>query len=138
MRTNQIVLFASLLLMLVIASCSKDIITPREYPRVKTLEVSNISKTGATFNAEIIYQGNQKIIEHGFVWMEYKVLNEVLQSPSLEYSEKVVITQPITTGVFNSEISNAFDAGTKYTIRAYARSNEYLVYGKFIFFTSLN
>lgn len=112
------------------ATCSDDEITPRDYSRVSTLEVTNINNSGAQFNGEIIHEGNQKVIEHGFVWGTHK-------SPSLETSEKNILKEDITTGKFSSLISTTLDENIQYYVRAYAKDDEYLVYGKNVTFISL-
>jgi len=119
-----------LLMTIFLVTCSDDEITPREYPRVKTLEVNNISASGARFNAEIIYPGNQKIVEYGFAWSE----NEY---PNLNTSDKRVLADEITTGGFSAEISTTLYQDKAYYVRAYAKNGDYLVYGKQVEFLSL-
>ncbi len=110
-------------------SCT-DEITQREYARVKTLEVDNISSSGARLNAKIISEGNGDIIEHGFVW-------DKLPNPTIGYSEKVVLQENIITGEFSVNITTTLLEGTQYFVRAFSKSDEYLVYGKNIKFSSL-
>lgn len=114
----------------VFTTCKDDEVKPREYPRVKTLEVSQITEAGAKFNAEITFPGNGKIIEYGFVWGE----NE---NPTIESSEKKILAQDITTGGFTAEISTTLKEDVTYYVRAYAKNDEYLVYGKNVSFISL-
>ncbi len=113
-----------------LATCSEDEIPRRPYPQVLTLAVNNISDAGATFNAEIKQAGNHEIIEHGFVWSE-------LENPTLETSEKRIVLEKVQKGVFSAEISTTLKAGVNYFVRAYAKTSEYLVYGKQVFFISL-
>jgi N-acetylneuraminic acid mutarotase len=119
-----------LLITIFLVTCSVDEITPRVYPRVKTLEVNNISSSGARFNAEIIYPGNQKITEYGFVWGEKEY-------PNIESFDKRVISDEITTGSFTAEISTTLYQDVKYYVRSYAKNGDYLVYGKQVEFFSL-
>lgn len=107
-----------------------DEISQRAYPRVKTLEVDNISSSGARFNAEIIAEGNGDIIEHGFVW-------DKMPDPTIGYSEKAVLQESIITGEFSVEITTTLLEGSRYYVRAYSKSDEYLVYGKITSFSSL-
>jgi len=108
-----------------LVTCKNDEVTPREYPRVTTLEVSSISESGATFNAEIIYPGNGEILEYGFVWGESS-------KPTLEDFNKEVQTNSITTGKFSAKISTPLKNGVNYYVRAYAINEKYLVYGKVV------
>ena len=62
------ILLISLLSLLV--KCNKDEVTGRDYPRIKTLPVTEITPNGARFNAEIIFRGNFEVINYGFVWSE--------------------------------------------------------------------
>ncbi len=57
-----------LIILFFLTTCNVAEITPRVYPRVKTLTVTNISETGATFRGEVFHAGDQKIIEYGFEW----------------------------------------------------------------------
>ncbi len=113
-----------------ITSCKDDEITPREYPRVKTMEVNNITKSGAIFNAEIIHQGNQEIIEYGFIW-------DTKENPTIDYSDKRILAEEITTGSFTAQIKTTLHEDTSYFVRAYAKNGDYLVYGKNVVFLSL-
>lgn len=101
---------------------NEDITTSRDYPRLKTLPVSDISDSGAVFNAEIFYRGNFKILDYGFVWSE----NE---NPNLDNSDKVKYTDNIESNKFSSVISSVLKAGTSYYVRPYIRTNNYTVYG---------
>lgn len=112
------------------STCNDNEVTPREYPRVKTLDVNEITSSGARFNAEIIFPGNGKIIEYGFVW-------DKSENPTIESSEKKILAQEISTGGFTSKISTTLEEGAIYYVRAYAKNDEYLVYGKNVSFESL-
>jgi hypothetical protein len=57
--------------------CSKEIVETREYPRVKTLAVSNITDNGVVFNAEIMTLGDEPVMEQGFMFGTYARLNMV-------------------------------------------------------------
>lgn len=118
------------LVFIAFTTCNKDEVTPREYPRVKTLDVNEITEFGARFNAEIIYPGNGEITEYGFVWGE-------TENPTIESSEKRILAQNIRTGGFTAEILTTLKEEVTYYVRAYAKNNEYLVYGKNVSFLSL-
>ena len=65
---TKITTLSLLLFVLLAYSCVKEKITPRDYPRVHTLEVTNINESGATFNADIFYNEGHTIVDHGFIW----------------------------------------------------------------------
>ncbi|MEQ9167308.1 MAG: hypothetical protein RLO12_13715 [Fulvivirga sp.] len=71
----------SVFILLLLVTCTKEDEVFREYPRLKTLPVVDISEEGATFSAQILELGNQDIIEYGFVWGETENL-------SIENSER--------------------------------------------------
>jgi len=128
-KITKLVLFVIIVIFSVL-SCADDEITSREYPRVKTLEVNNISKSGAIFNAEIIHQGNQEIIEYGFIW-------DTKENPTIDYSDKRILAEEITTGSFTAQIKTTLYEDVNYFVRAYAKNSDYLVYGKNVKFLSL-
>ena len=110
-----------------ITSCSDDGI-PREYPRVKTSDVNNITTSGATFNGEITLLGNRNIIEYGFVWDNYEF-------PTIDYSNKINLGSGIGLGKFTTQLETSLEKGVIYYVRAYAKTDNFLVYGKIIEFS---
>lgn len=115
---------------LLLTGCNDDEIAHREYPRVLTLPVDNISDLGATFHAEVTHATNQQVIEYGFVWAENV-------NPTIESSEKKVVTENLESDQFLAQISTTLKEGVIYYVKAYAKSEEYLVYGKAVSFMSL-
>lgn len=131
---NLITRILFFIVVLASAGCTDDEITPREYPRLETLEVTNISNSGATFNAKIILPGNQKIIEYGFVWGgTYGFPNK---DPTLS-SNRIFLTEGITEGDFSANITTTLYENGIYSVKAFAKTEEYTVYGKNIEFKSL-
>ena len=61
--------FSHIAILLLFFGCTKEEITPREYPRVSTTEAVDISSGGVTFKAEVIFS-NVEIKDHGFVWSD--------------------------------------------------------------------
>jgi hypothetical protein len=110
--------------------CDKHEITSRDYPRLKTLDVSNISEKGAKFDAEIFFRGAFEIIRFGFVWSEPK-------NPELGDSDKVVYSENIQSDKFSAEISTTLKVGVTYNVRSFVQTADYLVYGNNIEFLSL-
>ncbi len=110
--------------------CGKDEITSREYPRLNTLAVSDISENGAKFNAEIMYRGDFEIINYGFVWGER-------ENPIIENSDRVVYLENIQSDKFSSEVSTTLKEEVKYYLRSFIQTAEYTVYGSNVEFISL-
>lgn len=121
--------FSWLLLLIILAvSCNKE--KEFDYPLVYTGEVTDIKNDGAVFSAKIVDLSNLEVIEYGFVW-DHKT------NPTIESSEKYVISEPPRIGVFNQHISTTLQAGVKYYVRTYIRNSKYITYGKEVVFTSL-
>lgn len=112
---------------LLLSACEDEEITARSYPRVMTNEVLFSSSGAATFQGEIFYPGNNPIVEYGFVWSTDSY-------PYVEKHDKETLTDPITTGTFSAEVGADLINGITYHVRAYAVTNEYLVYGKDVTF----
>ena len=115
-------------LFFILASCEDEPVQ-REYPRVRTLEVTNISENGATFVAEIYDDGNVAITEHGFVW--------ALSLPDIEYDNRILFGTFSGTGEFVADILTTLKEGVTYKVCAFAKAGEYTVYGNEVKFQSL-
>lgn len=108
-----------------------DQVRSREFPKLNTLEVSNITSTGATFNAEFSFRGDFEITSYGFVWSTFS------QNFTLDNSEKVVVKENILEPGFSLEISSALEEGETYYVRAVVTTDEFVVYGPTKEFVSL-
>jgi hypothetical protein len=106
---------------LILGGCQKDTSHPRSYPEVRTNLVSEITEKGATFSANILSIGSETITEHGFVWSEGK-------EPNLTY-DRINLGPTDTTGVYTAEIKAALGKNVNYTVKAYLKTNEHIVYG---------
>ena len=115
------ILLISLLGLLV--ECNEDEVTSRNYPRLKTLPVSEITSEGARFNAEIIFRGDFEIINYGFVWGES-------ENPTLTNSDRVIYSENIHNETFTSVISRALEKDNEYYVRSFVQTNDYVVYGQ--------
>ena len=113
--------------MLTIPGCEDEPV-PRDYPRVRTLSVTNISPDGATFEAEVYDQGNAQISEHGFAW--------ALSLSNIEYGNTVLLGALDTTSRFSANISSSLIKDRKYYMAAFIKSGEYTVYGNVVEFDS--
>ncbi|MRS05353.1 hypothetical protein EG832_19395, partial [bacterium] len=107
--------------------CEDDPV-PRDYPRVRTLEVINISSDGATFEAEVYDKGNAPVSEHGFAW--------ALSLSNIEYGNTVLLGSLDTTSRFSANISSSLIKDKRYYVAAFVKSGEYTVYGNVVEFDS--
>lgn len=119
-----------MMFLLVSISCNEKEIEDREYPRVQTLAVSKISEAGATFNAEILLTGKQQIVEYGFTW-------GTGDAPRLELSDKISIVKPLNADKFSIDIRSTLKSEVVYSVKAFIKTKDYLVYGPKVEFISL-
>jgi len=117
-------LLPALILLLVILTCNKDEYGSRDFPRLITLEASNFSEHGITFNAEIFVRGNHEILRYGFVWSRRS-------RPRVEDSdaEKVTRTGSPDGNTFSSDVPSHLIQDTIIYCRAFIVSSQYTVYG---------
>ncbi len=120
---NLIIRTLSICAIVVIVSCTDDNEqTIREYPGIETLEVTNISELGVTFNAKILRPGKQDIIEYGFVWTDKSI------NPTLD-NERIILTEKLTDETFSADIKTTLVKNRWYHIKAFVKTVEYTVYG---------
>jgi N-acetylneuraminic acid mutarotase len=111
-----------------ISSC-KEWEFPQNFPLVFTEEIVNVNFEGADFIGRVESLGvNQNIIDYGFVWAESNM-------PTLS-SSKVSFSQAIRKGIFSKTIKNDLIAGKTYYVRAFVQTNELVIYGNEVIFTS--
>jgi hypothetical protein len=125
-----IVIGFMLSVILLMNRCEDEKPVPRDYPRLNTFPVTNISDSGALFTGEIYSVGIEDILEYGFVWGKTEHL-------LYEYSDKVILGTQQGTGTFSAFINSALVNGVTYWVRPYAKTSEHIVYGKALSFTSL-
>lgn len=115
----------------ILTTCTKENEEEREYPRVNTFEVTDITEKGATFSGNIFYAGNQEIIDHGFIWGQNKL--------SLSIQNASILSLGASNGPieFTANINYALAKNKEYFVAAYARTKDYTVYGKVTSFKSL-
>ena len=118
------------ILFVVLIACQKDEDAIREFPRLMTHEVSDITTNGAKFNADLISQGSSPIIEYGFVW-------GTRDNPSIEHSEIVSQKGQPTEATFSMLAEHALKEGETYYVKAFAKNDDYITYGDVISFLSL-
>lgn len=132
MVTVKIKKFTCILIVLVLAvvliTCQKeDIIMGRDYPRITTLEVTNISVNGATFAAEILSAGLAEITEYGFAWSAF----ENPYSDDLNILSEHGAAEP---GIYSMDIKTNLETGLTYYVQAFVVAGSYTVFGKKISF----
>lgn len=93
------------------------------YPRIETLPVVNISKTGVTFQANITQHGKLPIVNHGFVWGH-------TENPTINSQDKVQLGTTSKLGNFEATVQSGLSEGETYYVRAFIATNEYFVYGE--------
>lgn len=122
--------FAFLATILILVMCEEETPEPRDYPRLKGAQVSNISNEGATFTANLYAKGNSPIVEHGFLWGRSKSLD-------IEFNERIFLGPLDKEGSFSAEITTALDEGEEYFVRPFARIADKSIYGPETRFKSL-
>ncbi len=125
---SRSILFISLWALWV--KCDDDEATRRNYPRLKTLPVSEVNLDGARFNAEIIFRGDFEVINYGFVWGE-------TESPTLERSDRLIYAENIQSEKFSEKIETTLKGETAYFVRAFIETNDFIVYGENVSFIAL-
>jgi hypothetical protein len=111
-------------------SCEEDGLYPREYPRITTLPVTDISTEGAMLNAEFLLRGNTEIISYGFVFISGLGNN-------FEELRRVVIPGTIQDEAFSVFIGSGLYSNGRYWVRAFVETDDFMVYGEEVFFRSL-
>lgn len=113
----------------ILFTCTQEEITSRQYPRVRTNSVTNITSSGALFNGEIYYAPSQ-IVDHGFIWSTSKTL-------TIQNSDRISLGHSEGVGHFGILTERSLAEGKKYYVKAYAQSKSHLVYGDVVEFISL-
>jgi hypothetical protein len=110
-------------------NCSEEKDHERSYPRVKTNPVTNITEKGATFSGDIFSLGTEPIIEHGFVWND---------GPNPDLTDEKIFLGPISgAGVYTADIISALGKDVPYTVKAFVKTAEHVMYGLPVSFVSL-
>jgi N-acetylneuraminic acid mutarotase len=117
----------AILILALLVSC-KDI-REYEYPLIQTGDITDIDSTGAIFHAKIIDQSIENLQEYGFVW-------GLIPTPDINYSE-VTFTELPENSIISKKISYDLEDDTIYYVRAFARNNSYITYGRIVSFRSM-
>jgi N-acetylneuraminic acid mutarotase len=114
-----------LVFFLILFSCDEEV----NRPAFQTLEVSELTGEGVTYNAKVSVLGNFPINKYGFVWATHA-------SPSITDSAFYFSETP-EAGMFSKRISDGFVAGSEYYVRAFLKTNQQVYYGNRVKFKSL-
>jgi hypothetical protein len=115
-----------MLLVLLCSNCRKDKFITLDYPRLKTLNVTSITNSGATFNAEIISSNADSVKEYGFTWNPYV-------TPDLSRPDSALVKQNLTNPKF-SGVVHSLKKDQVYFVRAFIRTDKLLIYGTTVTF----
>lgn len=121
-KKNIFIGFAILLGLITLIKCNNDNIIEREYPIFSSVEISNINENGATFNANIDNLEKFNVIEYGFVW---------------DNQDRKVITKKLNSSNFQANITTTLIVNYTYTVRAFIKTKDFLVYSDYYEFKSL-
>lgn len=128
-RTYPVYLLFSFLMITIgcITSCTKDENVERDYPRVNTIEVTSINASGILLSAKIISGDLSAITEYGFVWStdEY---------PYADEDDKQFKTGTPSDFTFSENIQPVLKTNETYYVRAYVKTDNYLVHGNIVSF----
>jgi hypothetical protein len=128
---NYKLFYLSILLFFVISACTNKDEEQRLFPKVKTLDVSNITDEGVVFNGFIDGEFNcNDIIDHGFYYGDpnEKVIRD-LARVSLGKLET-------NSGTFYAQVSNDLIKDQTYTVIAYIELSDKTIYGAATSFVS--
>ncbi|HEX2968320.1 MAG TPA: IPT/TIG domain-containing protein [Bacteroidales bacterium] len=129
-KKHQGYLIILIFLVSILIKCEDETPVPREYPRISSTDIENISDSGAIFSADLYSLGNEKVIEHGFVWGLYPITG-------IEQGERIFLGSPQKTGVFNAKIRTTLLEGRDYYVKPFAKTESRFIYGPEAKFISL-
>ncbi len=123
-------LFVIAAYILILFGCEQEKISiNRPFPRVNTMEVFDISRSGASFKAQILKLTDEEIIDYGFVWDTGRPTLET--GDFYSYGPKIGEVE-----FFEFRIGNGLVAGQTYHVLSFLKTNSYVVYGNEISFIS--
>lgn len=127
--TSLRIIFYSLMMLQLITTCRKDEAITRNYPRLNTLAVSQITGSGAKFNAEVISGNTSEVVQYGFTWNEYI-------PPKVDLHDNVAINESLSGKNFSSNIQSLKNDQIYY-VRSFVRTENLLIYGPVVTFKTL-
>ena len=117
--------------MLFLVKCDNYEFPKSPYPRLETLNVTNISTTGVSFRGNLVQLGDKPIIDHGFVWGFEKNI-------TLETANEGILRLGTTSSVgeFQGDVFSGLFKDKTYYVRAFVNTEAYKVYGDPVAFIS--
>lgn len=122
--------FCMFLLVACLLQCAKEKIIVRDYPRFGSTIIKNIYAGGVVIEADLLTLGNPPLVDHGFIWNDNKNL-------TIENSEILSLGPDAGKGRFGAIITSAMRATARYYIRPFVKTEDIIVYGQQLSFTSL-
>jgi hypothetical protein len=116
----------SLIALLLCSACSEEEITSRNYPRVDTEDVTDITTTGMIFHGKIFFS-SVEILDYGFIWTDTGF-------PTVTNGNKISLGPRNDVGLFEIAAVESLQSGKMYSVRAYAQSANFIVYGRIVEF----
>lgn len=114
----------------ILVNCDEDEVTSRDYPRIKTLPVTEITSEGAKFSADIIFRGKFDVVNYGFVW-------GTDENPTKESSDRVIYSDNVQSKSFTEKIETTLQEDVSYFVRSFIETQDFVVYGSNVNFLSL-
>lgn len=122
---------ACVFMLMLFNQCIDEVHVERDFPQVKTLDVTKINADGVLFEAEIVYRGNAEVKEFGFLWSQKE--NPITE----DYLGKVSMDGPYNEPYISYMVSAGLENEKLYHMRAYMITASHKIYGRTVSFTSL-
>ena len=126
--TMRILIILCLINLLIFPGCREE--EKYEFPIIQTGEVVEITSTGVIFYGKILNDGDEKILDHGFVW-------DINPDPLVNENSYIKSLGPVSSDIFSAKITSAFISGQNYYLRAYVINDSHIIYGRTVSFKSL-
>ncbi|MDN4165877.1 hypothetical protein QWY31_10200 [Cytophagales bacterium LB-30] len=104
-------------------SCKEEERLQLPFSTVETLEISDITRNGAVFNAKIVSDDLNEIIEYGFIWSEEK-------NQTFDNCERIIIFSSPSENTYKIPVSSALTIGKPYFVRAFIKTSKNTVIGE--------
>lgn len=126
MKTLNFIIITTLFLFSINA-CEKDDTVPQEYPKVNTKIPMSNAENGTTFQGAVYVEGREEIVEKGFVYSNQN--NPTIKDAMISLSPN---------DDFSATTKLDLEADMVYHVKAFIRTNNYLVYGDEVKFMALS
>lgn len=130
MIKNIFKIYVFAILTFTFTSCDNHEFPKTPYPNVRTLSVTEISSSGATFTAEVTNSENSSILSHGFIWSLWADRN-----PEIGPNDSINLGNT-GEGIFSYHLNSGLIINKEYYVRAFAKTKDYIVFGEEVSFIS--